>query len=65
LKCLTPHADSVNLDARHWTTNGNVFQGNTYRVASGSDENWALGSPEDWPSWQAIGFDTEGEIISP
>jgi hypothetical protein len=32
-------------------------------VASGSDENWALGSPEDWPSWQAIGFDTEGEII--
>jgi hypothetical protein len=55
---------SVTDCSPYWTTNGNVFQGNTYRVASGSDENWALGSPVDWPSWQAIGFDTGGEIIS-
>jgi hypothetical protein len=47
----------------YWTTKGNVFQGNTYRVPSRSDENWALVSAVDWPSWQAIGFDTEGEII--
>jgi hypothetical protein len=48
----------------YWTTKGNVFQGNTYRVASQTGQNWALSSPVAWAKWQAIGFDTTGSLIS-
>ena len=47
----------------YWTSKGNLFQGNTYRVPSRTGENWALSSPVDWASWHAIGFDTTGDII--
>jgi Right handed beta helix region len=48
----------------YWTTKGNLFQGNTYRVPSKTGRNWALVSPLNWPSWQEVGFDTTGVIIS-
>jgi Right handed beta helix region len=48
----------------YWTTKGNVFQGNTYRVPSQTGKNWALVSPVAWLSWHAVGFDTSGVIIS-
>jgi len=47
----------------YWTTKGNLFQGNTYRVPSRTGQNWALSSPVAWAKWQAIGFDTTGDII--
>jgi hypothetical protein len=46
----------------YWTTKGNIFQGNTYRVPSRTGKNWSLSSPVDWASWRAIGFDTTGDI---
>jgi hypothetical protein len=49
----------------YWTTKGNLFQGNTYRVPSRTGQSWALSSPVAWASWQAIGFDTTGNIIVP
>jgi hypothetical protein len=48
----------------YWTTKGNLFQGNTYRVPRKTGRNWALVSPLDWLSWQEVGFDTTGVIIS-
>jgi Right handed beta helix region len=49
----------------YWNSKGNLFQGNTYRAPSRTGRNWALSSPVDWASWQAIGFDTTGGIIVP
>jgi hypothetical protein len=49
----------------YWTSKGNLFQGNTYRVPGRTGENWALSSPVDWASWRAIGFDTTGDLIVP
>jgi hypothetical protein len=46
----------------YWTTKGNIFQGNTYRVPSRTGKHWSLSSPVDWASWRAIGFDTTGDI---
>jgi hypothetical protein len=49
----------------YWTTKGNLFQGNTYRVPSQTGSHWVLSSAVTWSSWQAAGFDTSGTIISP
>ncbi len=48
----------------YWTTKGNLFQGNTYRVPSGTGRNWALSSAVAWLPWQAVGFDTTGSLVS-
>jgi hypothetical protein len=44
----------------YWTTKGNIFQGNTYHVLSQTGQDWVLSLAVDWPSWQAVGFDTTG-----
>jgi hypothetical protein len=49
----------------YWTTAGNLFQGNTYRVPNQTGSHWVLSSAVTWSSWQAAGFDTSGTIISP
>ncbi len=49
----------------YWTTAGNRFQGNTYRVPNQTGSHWVLSSAVTWSSWQAAGFDTSGTIISP
>jgi hypothetical protein len=48
----------------YWTSKGNLFQGNTYRVPSQTGKHWRLSSPVSWSGWQAIGFDTTGTIVS-
>jgi hypothetical protein len=48
----------------YWTTKGNLFQGNTYRVPSQTGKNWLLSSAVTWSSWRAIGFDTTGTLVS-
>jgi hypothetical protein len=48
----------------YWTTKGNIFQGNTYRVPSRTGRNWALSSAVAWLPWQAVGFDTTGSLVS-
>jgi hypothetical protein len=48
----------------YWTTKGNLFQGNTYRVPTETGKHWALVSAMAWPSWQAIGFDTTGVVVT-
>jgi nitrous oxidase accessory protein NosD len=51
--------------SRFWTSKGNSFQGNTYRVPSRTGMHWILSSATDWPGWQAVGFDTTGTVTSP
>jgi parallel beta-helix repeat protein len=48
----------------YWTTKGNIFQGNTYRVASQTAKSWMLSSAVTWSTWQAVGFDTTGSLVS-
>ena len=42
----------------YWTTKGNVFQGNTYRVPTPTGKNWMLTAPVTWSQWQSAGYDT-------
>jgi hypothetical protein len=49
----------------YWTTKGNLFQGNTYRVPQPYWEPLGPSSAVAWSSCQAASFDTSGTIISP
>jgi hypothetical protein len=64
---ITASVSCYNVTDRspYWTTAGNLFQGNTYRVPSQTGSHWVLSSAVTWSSWQAAGFDTSGTIISP
>jgi hypothetical protein len=64
---ITASVSCINVSdcSPYWTTAGNLFQGNTYRVPSRTGSHWVLSSAVTWSSWQAAGFDTSGTIISP
>jgi hypothetical protein len=48
----------------YWTTKGNTFQANGYVVPAPTGKNWALSSAMTWSSWQNVGFDTNGSLLS-
>jgi hypothetical protein len=63
------HAAGVNCTedtdcAPFWTSRGNIFRGNTYRVPSRTGTHWVLSSAVHWSDWQAGGLDTSGKVIS-
>jgi hypothetical protein len=64
---ITANVSCINVSdcSAYWTTKGNLFQGNTYRVPSPTGSHWVLSSAMTWSSWRAEGFDTSGRIISP